>query len=389
MSPMPLSNLVFPPPIRHRIMVAPRDYDRRDEAVILYEAGEHLAAVEQTLAYLLPGLLAHELASSPLCFVQGTARVRLRLEDGDLVISTALVRLRAGAPATAALRYALSRLSATGQLFQPRLREGVLTLEFRDRLSLLHPLKLIEVLQRLPSESDHNDEWLTQRFDVEEADREPPRVLDGDEFDRALGIWNTHWQAAEQLLLESRRRRSVRFLDAIGAWTVNQLRYALPLHGSVRASLNEAADEFTDKNESPDQRETALARCIRDMRRVEETALRRCLGHARYAINPLQEGTASLLGSMLGGQRLQTSHSLRAAGRHLEAALELIADYLYLLAEHSWPEVIDRHLQAALAEVSGKPWREVATLLSQHADQTCRQYGSQGPDGPEEPDDEG
>ncbi len=370
-------------------MVAPRDYDCRDEAVNLYEAGKHLAAVHQTLAYLLPGLAPYDLTEAPLCFVQGTARVRLRLEDGHLVISTALARLREGAPATAALRYALSRLSATGQLFQPRLRGGVLTLEFRDRLSLLHPLKLIEVLHRLPSESDHNDEWLTQRFEVDEADREPPTVLDEDEAARALAFWSAHWQAAEQLLLESRRRRSLRFLDAIGSWAVNQLRYALPLHGSVRASLNEAADEFTDKNESPDHRETALARCIRDMRRVDEQALRRCLGHARYAINPLQEGTPSLIGSMLGGQRLQTSSGLRASGRYLEAALELIADYLYLLAEHSWPEVVDRHLQAALAEVSGKPWREVATLLSQHADQTCRQFGSQGPDAPEDQDDEG
>lgn len=386
---MPLASLPFPPPIRRRITVAPRDYDRRDEAVTRYEAGQHLEAIHETLAYLLPELAPLDLTQAPLCFVQGTARVRVRLADGQLVISTALVRLRPGAQATAPLRHALSRLSATGQMFQPRLRDGVLTLEFSDRLSLLHPLKLIEVLQRLPSESDHNDGWLTQRFEVDEADREPLAALDGEELSRALGIWAAHWQAVEQLLLESRRRRSLRFLDAIGSWAVNQIRYALPLHGSVRTSLAEAADEFTDKNEAPDRRETALARCCREMQRVDEDTLRRCLGHASYAINPLQEGTPALIGSMLGGQRLQAAGAMRASGRYLEAALELVADYLYLLAEHSWPDAIDRRLQLALAEVAGKPWRELATLLWQHADQTCRQFGSQGQDTGEDEHEEG
>lgn len=373
---MAIASLQFPSPIRRRLTVAPRDYEQRDRAVELYEAGEHLAAVHETLRYLLPALPPHDLASGPLCFVQGTARVRLRLEDGRLVVSTALLALRDDAQATALLRYALTRLSATGQLFQPRLREGVLTLEFADRLSLLHPLKLVEVLQRLPTESDNNDAWLQQRFDVDEADREPLAPLDDEEFARALGIWRGHWEAVDQLMLESRRRRSVRFLDSLGSWAANQIRYALPLHGSVRASLNEAADEYTDKDENPNRRDAALARCCREMRQVGEDELRRCLGHAQYAINPLHEGTPSLLSSMLGGQRLQTSSELRAAGRYLESALELVADYLYLLADHSWPEVIDRNLQAALAEVSGKPWREVAAQLWSHANQTARQFGS-------------
>lgn len=386
---MPLSSLPFTPPIRRRITVAPRDYDRRDEAVTRYEAGQHLEAIHETLAYLLPELAPLDLTQAPLVFVQGTARVRVRLADGQLVISTALVRLRPGAQATAPLRHALSRLSATGQMFQPRLRDGVLTLEFSDRLSLLHPLKLIEVLQRLPSESDHNDGWLTQRFEVDEADREPLAALDGEELSRALGIWASHWQAAEQLLLESRRRRSLRFLDAIGSWAINQIRYALPLHGSVRTSLAEAADEFTDKNEAPDRRESALARCCREMQRVNENTLRGCLGHASYAINPLQEGTPALIGSMLGGQHLQAAGAMRSSGRYLEAALELVADYLYLLAEHSWPDAIDRRLQLALAEVAGKPWRELATLLWQHADQTCRQFASEGQDTGEDEHEEG
>jgi hypothetical protein len=122
-----------------------------------------------------------------------------------------------------------------------------------------------------------------------------------------------------------------------------------------------------------------LAKSIKEMRQVDAAELRACLGHATYAINPLQEGTPSLLTSMLGGgHRMQTTGELRAVGRSLEAALELIADYLYLLAHHSWPIEVEQALRAGLDLASGKPWREAADNLWNHANQTARVFGSHG-----------
>lgn len=254
-----------------------------------------------------------------------------------------------------------------------------MTLEFSDRLSLLHPAKLAEVLQRLPMESDSNDGWLQERFGLDPLDREPVAELGADEMARALEIWNSHWAAVDELMVESRRRRSVRFLDALGSYAANQVRYTLPLFGSVRARLNESADDFTDKDENPNKRDSALAKAIKEMRQVGEAELRQCLGHAEFAMNPLYEGTPSLLTSMLGaGQRMQTTGELRATGRSLEAALELIADYLYLLAEHSWPAEVETALRTGLDLVSGKPWREAADVLWNHANQTARIFGSHG-----------
>jgi len=320
-----------------------------------------------------------DLSQQPLCFVQGSARVRLTINNDELRLSTALAALREDSQSTAALRYVLTRLSATGQLFQPRLRGSELTLEFSDRLSLLHPAKLAEVLQRLPMESDSNDGWLQERFGLDPLDREPVAELDAEAMARALEIWNSHWAAVDELMVESRRRRSVRFLDALGSYAANQVRYTLPLFGSVRARLNESADDFTDKDENPNKRDSALAKAIKEMRQVSEAELRQCLGHAEFAMNPLYEGTPSLLTSMLGaGQRMQTTGELRATGRSLEAALELIADYLYLLAEHSWPVEVETALRTGLDLVSGKPWREAADVLWNHANQTARIFGSHG-----------
>jgi hypothetical protein len=376
---MSIASLQLDPPIRRRLSVAPRDFARRDQAVAFYEAGQYLPAIHQILAYVLPTLPTPDLSLAPLCFVQGSARVRVQLEsDQDtLVISTALLALGPDAQSTAALRYALTRLSSTGQLYQPRLRGELLSLEFSDQLALLHPLKLLEVLQRLPTEADYNDAWLQQRFGVAAPDREPIAALDEAEFAAALGIWNAHWTALEELQLESRRRRSLRFLDALGAYAANQLRYTLPLHGHLRATLAESAETYTNKDQNPNKRDAALAKCIKDMRQIDSAELRQCLGHANYAINPLQEGTPSLLTSILGtGPRMQSTGELRAAGRYLEAALELIADYLYLLADHSWPEDIDQTLQSGLQLASSKPWREAVDLLWNHANQTVRVHGS-------------
>jgi hypothetical protein len=305
--------------------------------------------------------------------------VRVELDGGELSLTTALMSLTPEAQSTAALRYVLTRLSATGQLFQPRLHEDTIRLEFRERLSLLHPAKLAEVLQRMAMESDSNDGWLAQRFGVGAPDREPVAPLDEAEFARALDIWTTHWSSVDELMLESRRRRSVRFLDALGSYAANQIRYTLPLFGSVRATLNESADAYTDKDENPNKRDSALAKCIKEMRQIPVDELRQCLGHARHAINPLHEGTPSLLTSMLGaGHRMQTTGELRSAGRSLEAALELIADYLYLLADHSWPPEVEAALRAGLDLMSGKPWREAADVLWNHANQTARIFGSHG-----------
>ena len=64
--------------------------------------------------------------------------------------------------------------------------------------------------------------------------------LDDAEFAKAKELWHAHWSAVDELLAHSRRRRSLRFLGALGALAANWPRYALPLAGALRASLEEA-----------------------------------------------------------------------------------------------------------------------------------------------------
>lgn len=374
---MPIAALSLPAPIRRRPVIAPRDYALRDRAIERYEAGQYLDAMRTTLAYILPDAEIPPLDTDEFSFVQGSARVRVRLEGNRLTLCTVLAEMVPETQATAALRYFLTRLSSTGQLYQPRLRDGRVTLEFGDALALLHPSKLLEVLQRLPSDADANDGWISEQFGLRMADRELPTPLDDAEFNHAYALWQQHWRDVDELMVESRRRRSVRFLDALGSFTVNQLRYTLPLFGPVRARLNQNAEEFDDHNAAPGKRDSALARCSREMRQISAEHLRECLGHARYAINPQQQGTPAILGSVLGaGESMQTTGKLRATGRALEGALPLIADYLYLLADHSWPEDVEEALRTGLDQASGKPWREALELLWQHAHQVAREFGS-------------
>lgn len=376
---MPLASLHCPPPLRHRLPLTPRDHARRDLAIELFDSQQYGQAVRETLRYLLADAASADFAGDDFHFVQGSARVHLRLDGDGLRITSTLATFTPQTQATAALRYFLTRLSATGQLFQPRLREGTVTLEFGDRLAMLHPLKLIEVLNKLPLEADRNDAWLASQFGVDTPDRETLAALDEPEFARARDIWHAHWSAVDELLGHSRRRRSLRFLGAIGALAANWPRYALPLTGALRARLYEAAEDFTDGDADPNKRESALAKCARDMRAVSDTDLRAGLGHARYAMQPLHEGSPSLLSSMLGGsERMQGLDELQSQGHALEAAAELISVYVYLLAHYAWPAEVDTALRAGLELASDKPWREAFALLSDHAHATARAYGSHG-----------
>jgi len=376
---MPLASLHCPSPLRRRQPLTPRDHARRDLAIELFDAQQYGQAVRETLRYLLADTAAADFIGDEFHFVQGSARIHLRLDGAGLRIASTLATFTAETQATAALRYFLTRLSATGQLFQPRLHEGTVTLEFNDRLALLHPLKLIEVLNKLPLEADRNDAWLAAQFGVTTPDRETPTPLDESEFTQARQIWHAHWAAVDELLNHSRRRRSLRFLGAIGAFAANWPRYALPLTGVLRARLHEAAEDFTDGDADPNKREGALARCARDMRAVSDADLRAGLGHARYAMQPLHEGSPSLLSSMLGGsERMQGLDELQAQGHALEAAAELISVYVYLLAHYAWPAEVDAALRAGLDLASDKPWREAFAQLTDHAHATARAHGSHG-----------
>jgi hypothetical protein len=374
---MAIMSFTIAKPIRERSRVAPRDFTLRDQAIAKFEAGDYLASVLDTLTYVLPGTDVSHLTHQPLQFSQGSARVHIQLQHDSLHVYAKLASFDSSSQTVAALRFFLSRLSGTGQLAQPRLHAQTICLEYREALALLHPHKLIEVMYRLPVEADNHDAWLQEQFGLSMSDRHAPASLSDAQFADAWQIWTQHWQQMDALMLESRRRRQVSVLDSLGSIALNHLVYTLPLFGPVRARLIECADQFTSRDENASKRDAELAKCIKEMRQMDAEKLRACLAHTTYALNPLQEGTKALLSSVLGGgARMQKTSEHLAAGRGLEAALELLADFLYLLAHHSWPDDIDAALRAALVAANDKPFREAADLLYQSANQLAKTFGN-------------
>lgn len=369
-------SLSYAPPIRHRRPLARRDHARRDHAIELFGQGKVLPAIRETFRYLLQQSVP-DLSRRDFHFVQGSARIHARVDGDELVLTSALASVGRRGASTAALRFFLSRTSSTGQIYQPRLANGVLALEFRDRLALMHPLKLAEALERLPMEADRTDTWLGERFGVATPDREPGLPLTPAERRRAVALWQRHWSEIDALMAESRRRRSVRLLDAIGAIAVYRVHDALPLSGAVRVKLNESADVYTDREQNPTRRDAALARCVRQMREIDGAALLAALGHRNYAIDPLRPGSPQLItGTFSAGNRLQVLGELIGAGRALEAAVELHSCYYYLLANHAWPPPIENALRKALAAASGKGWQDAASCLQEHAHRLVRKLGN-------------
>jgi hypothetical protein len=378
---MSITSLYLPRPLRRSIAHTPRDHARRDRAVELFESGERLAAIGESIAYLVSGIAPPDLAREPLCLVQGSARIRMHVDGNRFQLSAVLATLTPDSNATAALRHFVSSVAATGQLYQPRLRDDVVALEYADDLALMHPLKLIELLQSTAKEAANHDAWLVDSFDVAASDREPIAALAADEFDAAWTLWQTHWAATDEMLDELRRRRSTALLNTIAAYANSQIEHTLPLYGSLREDLSEANDIYDDREESPSKRQAALAQCVKDMRAKTRDDLARCVGHARYAINPLHDGSPSLLTKVLSGaQREQTVGDLNAAGRTLESGLYQAVDYLYLLAYFAWPAAVAAALREPLDLASGRPLREAAEIMRAHAGAIVRNHGGRDDD---------
>lgn len=379
---MSLSSLTYTPPIRRDAVGRALDYEVLEQAAEQFAGGDPLGAARQVMRHLFPDD-APDLAQ-PYTFTQGSSRVTVRVEDGVCFVSVPMVRIPATGGSVAALRYVLQSVNGSGQLFQGRLRGDDVVLEFADKLIGLHPHKLIEVLRRMPVEADRHDDWMERQFGATPLDRAPIEPLEGAELERAAQIWALHWDEVDALLKEALRKRSVWFLNEVTGFALHRIRFALPLCGSVLPRLLEAAGTFNDGDADARKREAVLGKLIKEMKTLSPDELAKSLGHLEHTLTPHTEGTPERMGSLLGpGHYRETIQRLRSTGYSLDAGLAMIGTYYYLLATHAWPAEVATELKAGLLASSGKPWREAAQLLLDHAEALMDSFGDD-----EEEDDE-
>jgi hypothetical protein len=385
---MAISTLTYAPPVRRRPTPIKLDYELLEAAGQLVEQGRTLESTHKVLAHLFPGRDIPDLAQTAFAFVQGSSRVSVKIDGEDLVIAVPLVRLPAGGSAIAALRHILSRISGSGQLHQPRLHGDDIYIEFRDKMSRMHPAKVLEVLKRISADADNHDDFLIGQFSAQPLERAPIEALTDDEAARADAIWRQHWADIEELLKESQKKRSMFFLNEVTAYTVYRIGFTLPISGFLASRLQEAANTFNDGDEDPSKRETTLAKTIKEMKVFPADELRKNLGHATHAISPRGEGKPDLLSDYFGhGNYIEAVEKLRDTGKPMDAALALVSTYNYLLARFTWPDAVADELQAGLEAVSGKPWRDAAAQLFDHAKAVVEKYGDDAEDDDAEDDD--
>lgn len=364
---MAITSLTYLPPLRRLPLPLELDYELLEAASASSDDGDTTGAIHKVFAHLFPGADVGDLAARPFTFVQGSSRVTAHIVDGDLTITVPLVRLVPTANAVAALRYVLTSISSSGQLYQPRLRGDDLYLEFRDKLTRMHPAKVLEVLRRMPVEADRCDDWLVGQFGAAPLERADIEPLTDDEVARADAAWRTHWAEVDELLKESQRKRSAWFLNEVTAIALFRVQFVLPICGYLLARLSEGAGVWNDGQADMAKREAALARTAKEMAALPAAELRANLGHARYALAPLSEGQSSTLaGYFGGGDYIETIDKYRTQGKSFEAALALISSCTFLLARYAWPTEVSTALMEGLAKTGGKPWREAAALLWDH-----------------------
>jgi len=385
---MTITSLTYTSPIRRTAATTTLDFELLEAAIAHFEAGEFLEAAQKVFKHIVPNTPV-DLEHAPVSFTQGSSRVSAKLTDGWLEITVPLVRLPAGGGAVAALRYALTSINGSGQLSQARLHGDDLFLEFRERLDALHPHKLVEVLRRMPMAADRHDDWMVGQFGATALDRGSIQPVTDDEANAASEIWKLHWNDVEELFKDAQRKRSVWFLNEVTAFTINRLRFALPLGGSLLPRLMESGNTFNDSDVDPMKRETALAKCIKEMKAISADELRKNLGHAEYAISPLAEGTGAKIGEFfIEGSYMESIDKYRHTGNPLEALIALTGTYYYLLATHAWDPEIEAALKAGLAAASGKPLREAANLMFDHATELAAAVADDDDDDEDEDDDD-
>ncbi len=386
---MGINGLVQEPSLRRPNARTELDYTLLETAEELANEGRNVEALTKVFEHLLPEQPPPDFARGPLSFIQGSSSVTAAVHGDDVVITVPLVKLTSDGKAIAALRYILTKIAATGQLYQPRLHGDEVRLEFREPLSRFHPAKVLEVARRMPWEADENDDILMQEFGAQPLSRAPITPLSSQELARAELLWAQHWNDVEELLKECQRKRSIWFLNEVTSYAKQRICFLLPLGGALLSKLEQANSVFNNCDNDPTNRETVLAKCIKDMRALASQALHQSLGHATYAISPYRRGKSEdLLGLLGDGSYLTNVENLRTTGKPFDAALSLISTYNFLLARFVWSDDIYQLLTEGLARVSGKPWREAADILSEHAKVVAAKMEEESDDDEEGDDDD-
>jgi hypothetical protein len=175
------------------------------------------------------------------------------------------------------------------------------------------------------------------------------------------------------------------FLNEVSGYATHHIRYALPVGGFLSTRIAEAAATFDDNEEDPMKRETALAKCAKEMLVVSREDLAKNLGHAEYSISPLSDGSVEQLESYLGGGDYADAVArTRSAGKFMDAALALVSTYSYLLSRFSWAPAVEASLLEGLGASSDKPWREAARLLTNHGRALVELAGKESESAPAE-----
>jgi hypothetical protein len=408
---MGISSLTYVPPVRRRALPAPLDYELIETATELFDAGSFLESVHKVFAHILPnsggsggnggnggnGDNGGSSNATPIdlakqaTFTQGSSRVFAKVDDNLFFLSVPLVKLPSGGGgAVAALRYILTSINSSGQLYQARLRGDDVHLEFTEKLSALHPQKLLEVLRRMPIEADSHDDWMIGQFQATALERATIEPLDVDELARVELLWRAHWRDVEELLKEAQRKRSMFFLNELTSFVISRVRFAMPpLGGNLGPRFSASANTFNDVDVDPMKREAALSKCIKEMKAISKEELAKSLGHTQYAISPLADGTPGRISGFFSpGDYMEQIEGAKSGGRTMDAALALTGTYYYLLANYAWPAEVEEALKSGLLAASEKPWREAANVLFAHAKTVADEYGGDDDDDDEEEEEE-
>ena len=322
---MSLTCLTYVPPIRHGTRPRRPDYEQLEAAVALNEEGKHLEAIHKVFAHLFVDVAVPDLTKKAFSFVQGSSRVTAKIDGDDLVMSVPLVRLPEGGRAIAALRFVLTKLAANGQLHQPRLHGDDIYLEYRDRVARMHPAKVVEVLRRMPTQADVNDDWLIGQFGALPLERADLGTLSSDELARAdidlarplaRGRGAVEGVAAQAIDVLPERAHRVRGAPPELRAAADRVR---------RVAARRGRGDVQRRPGRPEQARGVAGEGDQGHQGRHAGELHGSLGHATYAISPLAEGTPKVLsGYFAGGNYIETIDKYRKTDKQIDAALALI-----------------------------------------------------------------
>jgi hypothetical protein len=334
------------------------------DAMEAYDKKEYKRALLLLLEYIDNKILDGIDTDKPFTItqMQGTAEIRLEIDDERLRIEIPFVQITPQTNETALLRKVAELNFSKLDLIQMVLEEDQLILRYEMPLELCQPYKVYDILYNGAFVADRYDDIFIDKFQAAFIHEPKLMLLSDEEHERALRQVHAILQEHTDYVTYFKEKQWNSYLWDIIAITLLKLGTMPYVNGKLKSDIEDALGELFDGNVHFDTRVDRGTNFIKKLLKKTPEEIGKNLYMSEYLIYPLWRSSKEIIKEAMEAHA-QTVQKYENDNRHFALAYFLKGVFLKLIYNYNLEENYAAAIYTVLEECAGKEPKEAAPKL--------------------------